>query len=246
MREIRYALRRTAAIFVTFLFIGIAFGVLMRQAGYGLFRTAVSSVFIYAGSMQIAIVPLLRAGAPVWSVALTCLFVNARHIFYGIGFIDRFRAMGRRRFYMIYTLADETYSVLCSMEPEEGLDMDRAAFLVSHFNHLYWILGSVVGSLAGEMLPFDLTGIDFAATAFFLVVVTERWRAQKSRLPFLIAAVCSAVCLLLFGRDGFLLPALSACLVLLLALRGPIERKEDGEAASVSQSRDLSEGGREK
>ena len=226
MKELRFAIRNTIPIFFTYLFIGIAYGVLMSSAGYGVALTAASSLFVYAGSLQLAMVPLMKAGASLVSLAVLAFFINARHLFYGIGFIEKFRAMGWRRPYMVLSLTDETYSVLCSVRCGEGLDEHRALFLIALLNHLYWVLGSVAGACAGTYLPFDTRGIEFSATAFFLVVVVNQWRQCRSRLPFLIAAACALVFFALLGRDAFLIPTLAASTLALVLLRGPVERRE--------------------
>ena len=135
MREFRFALKNTIPIFFTYLFIGIAYGILMSDAGYGVGMTAASSLFIYAGSMQLVMVPMMTSGASLLSLALMAFFINARHLFYGIGFIEKFRRMGWRCPYMILSLTDETYSILCSVRYEEGMDEDRAAFLMAALNH---------------------------------------------------------------------------------------------------------------
>ena len=229
MRELRFAIKNTIPIFFTYVFIGLAFGILMSDAGYGVLLTIASSVFIYAGSMQLVMVPMLTSGASLFSLALMAFFINARHVFYGIGFIEKFRDMGWRCPYMIMSLTDETYSILCSVRYEEGLDEDKAAFLIALTNHLYWIFGSFLGACAGKYLQFDMRGIEFSATAFFLVVVVNQWRQYRSRLPFLTAAVCSLGFYLLLGRDRFLVPSLITCLAALILLRRPIEAKEEFE-----------------
>ena len=226
MKEFRFAVRNTIPIFFTYLFIGIAFGILMSDAGYSVLLTAASSLFVFAGSMQLVMVPMMVSGASLFSLALMAFFINARHIFYGIGFIEKFRRMGWRYPYMILTLTDETYSVLCSVKYDEGLDEDKAAFLIAALNHLYWILGSFAGACAGQFLQFDMRGIDFSATAFFLVVVVNQWRQYRSRLPFLTAAVCALGFFLLLGKDYFLIPTLLSCLAALIFLRKPYEKKE--------------------
>ena len=226
MKELRFAVRNTVPIFFTYLFIGIAFGILMSDAGYGILLTTASAIFIFAGSMQLVMVPMMTSHASLLSLALMTFFINARHIFYGIGFIEKFRRMGWRYPYMILTLTDETYSILCSVQYEEGLDEDKAAFLIAMLNHLYWIFGCFIGACAGKFLQFDLRGIEFSATAFFLVVVVNQWRQSRSRLPFLAAAVCSSGFFLLLGRDYFLIPTLFTCLAALILLRRPVEKKE--------------------
>lgn len=226
MRELRFAVRNTIPIFFTYLFIGIAFGMLMSDAGYGVLLSTASGLFIFAGSMQIVMVPMMTSGAPLPALALMTFFINARHIFYGIGFIEKFRRMGRRCPYMILTLTDETYSILCSVQYEAGLDEDKAAFLIAMLNHLYWVFGCFIGACAGQYLQFDMRGIDFSATAFFLVVVVNQWHQYRSKLPFLTAAVCALGFYLLLGKEQFLIPSLIACLAALILLRKPIEAKE--------------------
>ena len=226
MQELRFAVRNTIPIFFTYLFIGIAFGMLMSDAGYGVLLSTASGSFIFAGSMQIVMVPMMISGASLPALALMTFFINARHVFYGIGFIEQFRRMGWRRPYMILTLTDETYSVLCSVQYEKGLDKDRAAFLIAMLDHLYWVFGCFLGACAGQYLQFDLRGIDFSATAFFLVVVVNQWRQYRSKLPFLTAAVCAIGFYLLLGKEQFLIPSLITCLAALILLKKPIEAKE--------------------
>ena len=226
MKELRFALKNTIPIFFTYLFIGIAFGILMIDAGYSVLLTTASSFFIFAGSMQLVMVPMMTSGAPLFSFAVIAFFVNARHIFYGIGFIEKFRKMGWRYPYMILTLTDETYSVLCSVKYDEGIDEDRASFFIAMLNHFYWVFGSFIGACAGRYFQFDMRGIEFSATAFFLVVVVNQWRQYRTRLPFLSAAVCALGFYLLLGKDNFLIPTLISCLAALLFLRKPVEQQE--------------------
>ena len=231
MRELRFALKNTIPIFFTYLFIGIAFGILTVDAGYSVLFAALSSVFVFAGSMQLVMIPMMTSGASLITLALMTFFINARHIFYGISFIERFRRMGWRGIYMILTLTDETYSILCSVQYDPGLDENRAAFRIAMLNHLYWIFGSTLGACAGRLLPFDMTGIDFSATAFFLVVVVNQWRQFRTKMPFVTAATCALGFYLLLGKDYFLIPTLITCLAALILLRRPIEEKEGRENA---------------
>lgn len=226
MKELRFAAKNTVPIFFTYLFLGIAFGILMSDAGYSVLLTTASSLFIYAGSMQLVMVPMMTSGASLLSLAVMAFFVNARHIFYGIGFIEKFRRMGWRYPYMILSLTDETYSILCSVKYDEGLDEGKAAFLIALLNHSYWILGSFAGACAGRFLQFDLRGIDFSATALFLVVVVNQWRQYRTKLPFLTAAVSALGFYLLLGKDYFLIPTLVSCLAAMLLLRRPVEKQE--------------------
>ena len=226
MQELRFAVKNTIPIFFTYLFIGIAFGILTIDAGYSVFLSAASAFFIFAGSMQLVMIPMMISGAPLITLALMAFFINARHIFYGISFVERFRRMGWRGIYMILTLTDETYSVLCSVQYPPGMDEDKANFCIAMLNHLYWISGCLVGACAGRLLPFDMKGIDFSATAFFLVVVINQWRQYRARMPILTAATCAVGFYLLLGKDYFLIPTLTTCLIALVFLRKPIEEKE--------------------
>jgi 4-azaleucine resistance transporter AzlC len=227
MKEFRFALKNTIPIFFTYLFIGIAFGILMSDAGYSVWLSVASAFFIFAGSMQIVMVPMMTSGASLLSLAVMAFFINARHIFYGIGFVERFRKMGWRYPYMVLTLTDETYSILCSVKYDPGLDEDRAAFYIAFLDHMYWVFGCLIGACAGHWLQFDMQGIEFSATAFFLIIVVNQWQQYRSKIPFFIAVSVSAVFLLLLGRDHFLIPTLTACVVALALLRRPIEAKED-------------------
>ncbi len=226
MRELRFAVKNTIPIFFTYLFIGIAFGVLMIDAGYGVLLSTLSSVFIYAGSMQLIMVPMMTAHASLLAMVLMTIFINGRHIFYGIGFIKKFHRMGWRYPYMVFSLTDETYSILCSVKYDDGIDEDKAAFLISLLNQCYWIFGCFVGSCTGKFLQFDTSGIEFSATAFFVVVVVNQWRQYKSKLPFIIAVLCAFIFYIILGKDAFLIPTLLTALIALLIFAKPIELKE--------------------
>ena len=223
MKEFRFALKQTFPIFFTYIFIGIAFGMMMSGAGYSTLASVLSAVFIYAGSMQIVMVSLLQAGAGLGTVALMTLFINGRHLFYGVGMIERFRGMGARYPYMVFALTDETYSILCSVETPEELDRKKSDFLIALLNQSYWILGCFLGGCAGTLLPFDMTGIDFSATAFFLVVVLDQLRKYPSKIPALVGLISGVGFLLVLGPDAFLIPALSVALITLVLLRDVVD-----------------------
>lgn len=218
MQELRYAFRQTIPVLCGYLFLGLAFGLLMQQAGYGWPWAVLTSVIVYAGSMQFVLVGMLGGGfASLLSVALTTLSVNSRHLFYGLSFLETFRKMGKARPYMIFSLTDETYSLLCNLHPPKALNADRVRLYIALLDHLYWVAGSAAGAVLGSVLPFDLTGIDFAMTALFVVIFVEQWCAAKSHLPALAGAVFALLWLVILGPDRFLLPAL-VCTVLALLL----------------------------
>ena len=156
-------------------FIGFAFGVMLRDIGFGSIWSFFCSLTIYAGSGQYLLVSLLAAKASLVTVAVMTLLLNCRHIFYGLSFLETFHAMGRRKWYMIFSLTDETYSLLCSVKTPEGIDAGDMRFWIAILDHSYWILGSVLGTIIGGILPFDTTGIDFAMTSLFTVIFVEQW-----------------------------------------------------------------------
>ena len=224
MAEFRFALRQTAPVLCGYLFLGLAFGLLLQQAGYGWPWALLISGIVYAGSMQFVLVGLLGGGfASLASVALTTLSVNSRHLFYGLSFLDTFRQMGRAKPYMIFSLSDETYSLQCSVQIPEQLNANRVRLWISALDQGYWVAGSVTGAALGSVLPFDLTGIDFAMTALFVVIFVDQWRAAKSHLPAVAGLVFGLVWLAVLGPDRFLLPALVCTVLALAACRGRLD-----------------------
>ena len=214
-RERAKALGLTLPVACGYLFLGTAFGATLAQAGFGPVWALMMSGLVYAGSLQFVMVPLMASGAALGTVALTALMVNARHLFYGVSYIDRFKRMGRLRPYMIFSLTDETYSVFCSLPGEES---DGVMIRVALYDQLYWVTGSVVGAILAEQLPFDLTGIDFSMTALFIVICVERMLSREARLPALLGGVCALASLMLLGPDRFLAPALAITAALLMAM----------------------------
>lgn len=200
--------------------LGIGFGILLRNAGYGALWAFSMSVFIYAGSMQYVGVGLLTGGASVLSAALTTFMVNARHLFYSISMIGKYQDTGKYKPYLIFALTDETYSLLCDGNaPEEG-DGNFYRFLVSLFNHCYWVAGSVLGSLLGAVLPFSTAGIEFSMTALFIASFTEQWLTKRDHIPALTGLCSTLLCLVLFGAERFLIPAMLLITLVLTLLRG--------------------------
>lgn len=223
----RFALRQSLGVLFGYLFLGTAFGILLRQAGFGALWALAFSGLVYAGSLQFVLAGFLAAPTALPTVALMSLFINARHLFYGLSFVERFASMGKKRLYMIFSLTDETYSVLCGMDQvPAGVDKHGAMFLVALLDQLYWVAGSLLGTFA-EALPLDFTGIDFSMTALFLVIFLEQWRGAKSHLPALLGLGCGAVFLLALGPDNFLLPALCTTVAVLLLARPALNREKE-------------------
>lgn len=212
--EWKNVLRDTAPVMTGYLVLGMGFGILMDASGFGIGLAAMMSVFIYAGSMQYAAIGLLTGGASLWTVALVTLAVNARHLFYGISMVEPYKKAGWGKPYMVFALTDETYSLVC-----RGDKSLRYDFLVSLFDQCYWVGGTLLGALLGNVLPFDTTGIDFALTALFLTIFTDQWIKSDDHFPALCGIFVSAASVLLFGADSFLIPAMLGITVLLLLRR---------------------------
>ena len=212
---VKIALRDTVPVLSGYLVLGIGFGVLMKAAGYGALWSVGMSVFIYAGSMQFAGLGLITGGASLLTVALTTLAVNARHFFYGLSMIDRYKNTGRMKPYLIFALTDETYSLVCSGEKSR-----EYYALVSVLDQLYWVGGTALGALVGSALRFNTKGIDFAMTALFITVFTDQWLTSEGHFPAVAGVGLSVLCLLLFGADSFLIPAMVLITAALLLTMG--------------------------
>ena len=226
MQTIKQAFYKSIPVMAGYVFLGIGFGILIRNAGYGLLAAAAMSLFIYAGSMQFVGVSLLTGGASILTTAITTVMVNARHLFYSISMIGKYKSAGKYKPYMIFALTDETYSLLCDGSAPDGTDPELYRFLVSLFDHSYWVAGSVIGSLLGSVLPFSTAGIEFSMTALFVASFTEQWLTTKDHIPAITGLLGTLLCLLVFGRENFLIPAMLLITLVLTLLRG----REEGKA----------------
>lgn len=219
IQTVKQAFFKSIPVLAGYVVLGIGFGILMRNAGYGVLWAAAMSLLIYAGSMQYVGVSLLTGGASILTAAITTVMVNARHLFYSISMIEPYKDAGKYKPYMIFALTDETYSLLCDGKAPEGTDPRAYRFLVSAFNHSYWILGSVIGNLLGAVLPFSTAGIEFSMTALFVASFTEQWITAKDHVPALTGLLSTLLCLVLFGREHFLIPAMLLITLVLTLLR---------------------------
>ena len=209
----------TIPVLMGYLAIGMAFGLMLQSAGYGVLWAFLMSLTIYAGSGQYLGVSLLAAGAPLTQVAFLTLMVNFRHLVYGLSMLEKFRGMGKRKLYMIFSLTDETYALLSSATAPEGIDEHDYYFAISVMNQSYWIAGSVLGSVLGAALGFDTTGVDFAMTALFLVIAVGQWRAAGSHIPALLGGAATLLSLIIVGAEDMLLPALGIIVGVLTLMR---------------------------
>jgi len=223
-QTVKQAFYKSIPVMAGYLVLGIGFGILLQNAGYGVLWSAAMGLFMFAGSMQYVGVGLLAAGASVLTTALTTFMVNARHLFYSISMIETYKDAGKYKPYLIFALTDETYSLLCDGETPEGADPALYRFLVSLFNHSYWVSGCVLGSLLGTVLSFSTAGIEYSMTALFLAAFTEQWLTAHDHIPALTGLFCTLGCLLVFGRANFLIPAMLLITLVLTLLR---RREED-------------------
>lgn len=223
---LRAAFVASIPVMTGYLALGFGFGILLKAAGYGIILAFLMSVFIYAGSMQYIAVSLLSGGVSLLTAALTTLLVNARHLFYGISMFEKYKGTGARKPYLIFALTDETYSLVCGDVPAVPEDQrGNYYFFVSLLNQLYWITGSVAGAVVGSLVSFNSQGIDFVLTALFITIFLEQWCTARKHAPALIGVGVSVVCLLIFGSEGFLIPAM-----LVIALILCLYREEDDHA----------------
>jgi 4-azaleucine resistance transporter AzlC len=205
--------------------LGLAYGILMLDAGYNFLWTGFTSVIVLAGSLQFLMLDFFAGGVPIVTIIVMALLLNSRHIFYGLSFIEKFREYGPRKYFMIYTLADENYSLLCSYKAQEGTNAKTVNIMSSALVAFYWIVFSMLGGLVGRLITFDTTGIEFALTALFVVILLEQMKGAKNLLPVVIAAVSSVSCILAFGASDFILPSLVITVAALLFLRPRLETK---------------------
>ena len=229
-RALSAAFPVTVPVLMGYLAIGMAFGFMLQAIGYNFIWAFFMSLTIYAGSGQYLGVTLLSTAAGLGTVALMTLLINFRHLVYGLSMLEKFRGMGWRKFYMIFSLTDETYALLASAQAPVGVDPKSFYFAIAMLDQSYWILGSVIGAVAGALIPVDTTGIDFAMTALFVVIAVDQWKAYRKHLPALLGGAVTIVFLLIlgqvFGQQQMLIVSLGVIVLLLLMLRDKLEEKE--------------------
>ncbi|MGI6730835.1 MAG: AzlC family ABC transporter permease [Anaerovoracaceae bacterium] len=226
----------TIPVMLGYLSIGIAFGLLFEKAGYNFIWALLTSLIVYAGAMQFIAVSFFYGGIGLIQIALMTLVVNFRHLFYGISFLDRFSKMGKTKWYMAFALTDETYSLLCNVTPPEGVNEKKFYLAIAMLDQSYWVIGSVIGSIAGSMITIDTTGMDFAMTALFVVIFIEQWQSYKTHIPALIGLICTVAALIILGPDNVAIPAMILIVLALMVGRRRIEPKvsdEDSERGDV-------------
>ena len=219
------AFPQTLPVLAGYVSLGIAFGILLRNAGYGVFYAFLMSLFVFAGSAQFLCVELLVANATLPQVAFLIFLLNFRHFFYGLTMISHYRNV-KNKWYLIFGLTDETYALLSANKIPSTVEKSDFYFAVTLLNHIYWISGSVIGSLVGALIPFDMTGIDFAMTALFAVLVVEQWKSHSKHFPAILGFSVSILSILIFGTENFIIPTLIIICVILLLFKNQLEEKK--------------------
>lgn len=222
-KALKEAFPCTLPVMMGYLFLGIAFGVLLESKGYNFLWAFLMSTCIYAGSMQFITVNFLTGGVSMISIIFMSLVVNARNVFYGLSMLDRFKGMGKLKRYMMFSLTDETFSLILAEKVPDGVNEKWFLFFISLLNQIYWIVGSIIGAIMGSLLSFNIKGIDFSMTALFVVIFIEQWKSNKDHTPAITGVVTSIICLLIFGPSNFILPAMIFMVASLTAFRGRLE-----------------------
>ncbi len=218
------ALPHTFPILAGFLFLGMAYGIYMNVSGFSVWYPMLMALTIFGGSLEfVAVTMLLGTFAPLQTLIMT-LMIQARHLFYGISMLDKFKGLGWKRFYLIFGLCDETFSINYTADIPKNVDRGWFMFFVTLLNQFYWVAGATLGGLLGSLFTFNTEGLDFVMTAMFVVIFLEQWMKEKKHYTALIGVSASAVCLLLFGADSFLIPTMICILCLLTIFRKPIEK----------------------
>lgn len=224
-KALKAAFPYTIPIFAGFWFLGLAYGIYMNVSGFSFLYPMCMSLIIFGGSLEfVAVSMLLSAFAPVQTLIMT-LMIQARHLFYGISMLDKFKDMGWKRFYLIFGMCDETFSINYTANIPEDVDKGWFYFFVTLLNHFYWFSGSTLGGILGSLIHFNTEGLDFVMTAMFVVIFMEQWMKEKHHASAWIGLGASLGCLLLFGADNFMLPTMAVILIFLTILRKPISEK---------------------
>jgi 4-azaleucine resistance transporter AzlC len=226
-KALKAAFPHTIPILAGFLFLGMAYGIYMNVSGLSFVYPMVMSLIIYGGSLEfVAVEMLLSPFAPVQTLIMA-LLIQARHLFYGLSMLDKYKNVGWKKYYLIFGMCDETFSVNYTAEIPEDVDRGWFMFFVTLLNQLYWFFGATMGGLLGSLIHFNTDGISFVMTSMFVVIFMEQWMKETHHISAYIGLGISAVCLFFFGADSFMIPTMILILVFLSALRKPLEKREE-------------------
>lgn len=219
------AFPHTIPIFAGFWFLGLTYGIYMNVSGFSFWYPCLMSLTIFAGSVEFVVVELLLGTfAPLQALLLT-LMINARHLFYGISMLDRYKGTGWKKFYLIFGMCDESFSINYTADIPDGVDHGWFMFFVTLLNHAYWFSGATLGGIFGSMIHFNTEGLDFVMTAMFLVIFIEQWLKEQKHTSALAGLAVSWICLLILGSENFMIPAMAAILAVLTLLRKTLEKE---------------------
>ena len=228
-KAFRAAFPYTIPIFAGFWFLGLTYGIYMNVSGFSFWYPMLMSITIFAGSIEFVTVSmLLGAFNPLQAFAMT-LMINARHLFYGISMLDKFRGTGWKKFYLIFGMCDESFSINYTADIPEDVDRGWFMFFVTLLNHIYWFSGATLGGIFGSLIQFNTEGLEFVMTAMFVVIFLEQWLKEEKHTSGILGLGISLLCLLVFGADNFIIPSMLMIIVVLTMLRRPLERKSGTE-----------------
>lgn len=227
LKALKTAFPNTLPIFTGFLFLSLAYGIYMNASGFSFVYPLFMSLLIYGGSLEFICVEMLLSPFAPLQVFVMALLIQARHLFYGLSMLDRFKGVGIKKYYLIFGMCDETFSVNYTADIPDDVDKGWFMFFVTLLNHLYWVVGATMGCLVGSLFTFDTSNISFVMTAMFVVIFLEQWLKEKNHVSAIIGVCVSAVCLVIFGADSFMLPTMICIIVLLAILKKPLEQREN-------------------
>ncbi len=223
------AFPHTIPIMAGFLFLGMSYGIYSSANGFSFVYPMLTSMLVFGGSLEFVTVSMLLGSFAPFQTFLMALLIQARHLFYGITMLNKYKGTGIKKFYLIFGMCDESFSINCSVNPPDGVDKGWFMFFVTILNQLYWVLGATIGGILGSVINFNIKGIDFVMTAMFVVIFLEHWLGAKKRQPAIIGILTSVACLVIFGKNSFLIPTMACIILLLTIFRKPIEGAGDLE-----------------
>lgn len=221
------AFSRTIPVMAGYLVLGFGFGLLLQSKGYSFVWAILMCLTIYGGSMQFVAVDLLSSGAGLLTAGFMTFMIHARHLFYGLSMLTKYRDTGKVKPYLIFTLTDETYSLVCTGEVPDGVDKSAFYLWISLLDQIYWITGSVFGAIFGQIVTINTTGVDYSMTALFVVILTDNLLKPDSRVPALAGVSISLICLLVFGASSFLIPSMIGIAAALMLLRPVLNKRKE-------------------
>ena len=226
MPAFKAAFPHTIPIMAGFLFLGISYGIYASVNGFNFIYPLMTSLLVFGGSLEFVTVSMLLGSFAPFQTFLMALLIQARHLFYGIAMLNKYKGTGLKKFYLIFGMCDESFSINCSVTPPDNVDKGWFMFFVTILNHFYWVLGAFIGGVLGSVISFNIKGIDFVMTAMFVVIFLEHWLGSKKKQPAIIGVLTSVACLVIFGKDSFLIPTMACIILLLTIFRKPLERED--------------------